>query len=42
MQDINHNMEELYPYFKGKNSALRLMNTRMGNLDLPKYKPDTV
>ena len=42
MQDINHSMEELYPYFKGKNSALRLMNTRMGNFDLPKYKPDTV
>ena len=42
MQDVNHNMEELYPYFKGKNSTLRLMNTRMGNLDLPRYKPDTV
>lgn len=42
MQDVNHDMEELYPYFKGKNSTLRLMNTRMGNLDLPKYKPDTV
>ena len=42
MQDVNHSMEELYPYFKGKNSTLRLMNTRMGNLDLPRYKPDTV
>lgn len=38
----NQSMEELYPYFKGKNSNLRLMNTRMGNLDLPRYKPDTV
>lgn len=38
----NRDMEELYPYFKGKNSNLRLMNTRMGNLDLPRYKPDTV
>lgn len=38
----NQDMEELYPYFKGKNSNLRLMNTRMGNLDLPRYKPDTV
>lgn len=38
----NREMEELYPYFKGKNSNLRLMNTRMGNLDLPRYKPDTV
>lgn len=38
----NQGMEELYPYFKGKNSNLRLMNTRMGNLDLPRYKPDTV
>ena len=35
-------MEELYPYFKGKNSNLRLINARMGNLDLPRYKPDTV
>ena len=25
----NRRMEELYPYFKGKNSNLRLMNTRM-------------
>lgn len=38
----NQGMEELYPYFKGKNSNLRLMNTRIGNLDLPRYKPDTV
>ena len=42
MVDNNQYMEELYPYFKGKNSNLRLMNTRMGNLDLPHYKPDTV
>lgn len=35
-------MEELYPYFKGKNSILRLMNSRMGNENLPRYKPDTV
>ena len=42
MVDNNRHMEELYPYFKGKNSNLRLMNTRMGNLDLPYYKPDTV
>ena len=35
-------MEELYPYFKGKNSTLRLMNTRIGNQDLPRYKTDTV
>ena len=42
MVDNNQYMEELYPNFKGKNSNLRLMNTRMGNLDLPHYKPDTV
>lgn len=42
MVENDHNMEELYPYFKGKNSNLRLMNTRMGNLDLPRYKLDTV
>ena len=35
-------MEELFPYFKGQNSQLRLMNTRMGNQDLPRFKPDTV
>ena len=35
-------MEGLYPYFKGKNSVLRIMNTRIGNQDLPRYKPDTV
>ena len=35
-------LENLYPYFKGKNSTLRLMNTRIGNLNLPDYKPDTV
>ena len=40
--NINYQMEELFPYFKGKNSNLRLMNTRMGNQDLPRYKPDTV
>lgn len=38
----NYSMEELYPYFKGQNSQLRLMNTRMGNQDLPRFKPDTV
>lgn len=35
-------MEELYPYFKGQNAQVRLMNTRMGNQDLPRFKPDTV
>lgn len=35
-------MEELYPYFKGQNSQIRLMNTRLGNQDLPRFKPDTV
>ena len=42
MPNINQNWEELYPYFKGQNSTLRLMNTRIGNQDLPRYKPDTV
>ena len=44
MQDNKTNDEliELYPYFKGKNSNLRLINQRMGNLDLPRYKPNTV
>jgi hypothetical protein len=29
-------------YLKGKNENLKLMNLRMGNLDLPQYKPTTV
>lgn len=32
-------LEELYPRFRGSNARLRLMNTRMGNLDMPKFKP---
>lgn len=35
-------MEELYPYYIGKNATLRLLNQRMGNQDLPRFKPDTV
>ena len=42
MLDNQQQLEELYPYFKGKTSSLRLMNSRMGNLDLPRYRPDTV
>ena len=43
MLDKNkYRLETLQPYFKGQNANLRLMNTRMGNLDLPRYKPDTV
>ena len=40
--EYNHSIEELYPYFKGQNAQVRLMNTRMGNQDLPRFKPDTV
>ena len=39
---MDHQMEELFPYLAGKNSNLRLMNIRMGNQDLPRYKPNTV
>ena len=42
MVNKNYRMEELQPYFKGKTSSLRLMNSRLGNLDLPHYRPDTV
>jgi hypothetical protein len=35
-------MHELLPCFKGNNSAMNLMSARMGHLDTPKYKPDTV
>ena len=34
--------ERLYPHFKKGNSALNLMNARMGGLEKPKYKLDTV
>ena len=34
--------EELYPFFKGSNSSMRLMLNRMGNLKLPNYKESTV
>ena len=37
-----HNFERLYPEFKKGNSALKLMNVRMGGLEKPEYKPDTV
>ena len=35
-------LERLYPEFLRNNEALKLMNARMGEIDLPKYKPDTV
>lgn len=35
-------LEELFPYFKTTNSSLRLMNSRLGNLEIPKYKKSTV
>lgn len=40
--EYNNSMEELFPYFKGKTSTLRLMNNRLGNQDLPRFKSDTV
>ena len=42
MRDKPERFETLYPYFKGQNASLRLLNTRMGNIDLPRYRPDTV
>lgn len=32
-------LEDLYPYFKGRNAHLNLMNIRMGNTEMPKYQP---
>lgn len=32
-------LEELYPYFKGTNAHLNLMNIRMGNTEMPKFQP---
>ena len=42
MEDNKLSMEGLQPYFKGKTTSLRLMNSRLGNLEYPYYKPDTV
>ena len=39
---MSHKLDRLYPEFKKGNSALNLMNARMGGLERPKYKPDTV
>ena len=39
---MHKHFEDLYPKIVGENSALNLMNRRMGGTDLPKYKPDTV
>lgn len=30
-------LEHLYPYFKGSNPNLKIMNTRLGNLEMPSY-----
>lgn len=38
----NKFMEELYPDFKRRNSTMGLMSARLGNTDMPRYKPDTV
>ena len=37
-----NNLNRLYPHVQGKNSSLTLLNSRLGNLDIPKYYPDTV
>ena len=39
---MSHKLDRLYPEIKKGNSALNLMNARMGGLERPKYKPDTV
>lgn len=38
----NKFMETLHPEFKRNNTTLNLMDARMGNLDKPRYIPDTV
>ena len=38
----NQHMEELFPYYKNNTTSLRLMNSRLGNLNLPQYQVDTV
>ena len=35
-------LERVYPYLENKNSQLNLLNSRVGNLEKPKYYPDTV
>lgn len=38
----NQHMEELFPYYGNNTTSLRLMNSRLGNLNLPQYQADTV
>lgn len=35
-------LERLYPKVQGTNSSLDLLNSRLGNIEFPKYYPDTV
>ena len=38
----NKKLQELYPYIQNKTSAINLMNSRLGNLNVPVYYENTV
>ena len=35
-------LQELYPYIHNQNSAINLINSRLGNVNTPKYYKNTV
>jgi hypothetical protein len=39
---MSNNLERLYPYIEGQTTSINLLNSRLGNIDKPKYYPDTV
>jgi hypothetical protein len=39
---MSDRLERLYPYIERQTSSLNLMDSRLGNMEKPKYYPDTV
>lgn len=39
---MSDHLERLYPYIERDTASLNLMNARLGNLEKPKYYPDTI
>jgi hypothetical protein len=39
---MSDRLERLYPYIERQTSSLNLMGGRLGNMEKPKYYPDTV
>ena len=39
---MSDHLERLYPYIERQTASLNLMGNRLGNMEKPKYYPDTV